>query len=279
MDVNEYISSGILESYALGLVSAQERKEVECMSHIYPEIKEELDRICLAMEEMAKAQSVAPPPALKTKIFAQLSGEKAPEQTNKEEARVVSLHASRKTIVQMRWLAAACFIGLLAVGALYMMERSNTGNLHQQLAQVQKDLEQSKTADQAIIEQMKRDKTRTDAELAMFRNPAFKTVFLKGTPAKPHESLAIVCVNTSKGETVMAVENLPQTPDDKQYQLWALVNGTPVDMGVLPKDSVANGSFFKVKNVEGAQAFAITMEKAGGSPNPTLEEMYVMGVL
>jgi anti-sigma-K factor RskA len=32
-----------------------------------------------------------------------------------------------------------------------------------------------------------------------------------------------------------------------------------------------------MKNIPKAEAFAITLEKAGGSPTPTLTAMYVMG--
>jgi hypothetical protein len=34
---------------------------------------------------------------------------------------------------------------------------------------------------------------------------------------------------------------------------------------------------FQMKNIAGAQAFAITLEPKGGSQNPTMEKMYVMG--
>ena len=42
VDVKAYIESGILESYVLGFASEQEVQEVRCLSHIYPEIAEEL---------------------------------------------------------------------------------------------------------------------------------------------------------------------------------------------------------------------------------------------
>lgn len=276
MDVNEYISSGILEAYALGLVSSQEKKEVECMSHIYPEIQEELNRVSQAMEDMALKQQVQAPAHLKAKIFAALPKE-APATAQKDttaEAKIVPM-AAGKPSQTFKWLAAACFIGLVGIGDLYMNERSAKTTLNNELAEVKTKMGEKEQA----IDQLSKQNTYSQQELAMFRNPDFKTVFLKGTPAKPQNSLAIVCANPQTGETMMAVENLPELPTDKQYQLWAIVNGTPVDMGVLPKDSAAVRSFFKVKNVEGAQAFAITMEKDGGNPTPTLEEMYVMGTI
>jgi anti-sigma-K factor RskA len=34
-----------------------------------------------------------------------------------------------------------------------------------------------------------------------------------------------------------------------------------------------------MKSVEIPQAFAITLEKEGGNPTPTMEEMYMMGTI
>lgn len=36
-------------------------------------------------------------------------------------------------------------------------------------------------------------------------------------------------------------------------------------------------ALIKMQNIQGASAFAITLEPQGGSENPTLEAMYVMG--
>ncbi len=72
---------------------------------------------------------------------------------------------------------------------------------------------------------------------------------------------------------MVAVENLPTPPTDKQYQLWALVDGKPVDAGMITdlEDLQA------MKEMPEAQAFAITLEPKGGSVNPTLEQLYVIG--
>jgi anti-sigma-K factor RskA len=62
------------------------------------------------------------------------------------------------------------------------------------------------------------------------------------------------------------VNNLPQPATDKQYQLWALMNGQPIDLGVFARDERL---LIKMKNVQNAQAFAITVEPKGGSTTPT----------
>jgi anti-sigma-K factor RskA len=51
------------------------------------------------------------------------------------------------------------------------------------------------------------------------------------------------------------------------------VNGKPEDAGLMSNcDGVC-----KMKNIPKAEAFAITLEKKGGSPTPNLASMFVMG--
>jgi anti-sigma-K factor RskA len=68
---------------------------------------------------------------------------------------------------------------------------------------------------------------------------------------------------------------MPQLPNDQQYQLWALIDGKPNDLGVF--DATNDRLILKMKDTKRAQAFAITIEKRGGSPSPTLEKMQAMG--
>ncbi len=59
-----------------------------------------------------------------------------------------------------------------------------------------------------------------------------------------------------------------------QYQLWAIADGKPVNAGMYTEEK---DSKIALANIPKAQAFAITLEKKGGSPVPTMENMYVMG--
>ena len=74
------------------------------------------------------------------------------------------------------------------------------------------------------------------------------------------------------------LDGLPQPPKGMQYQLWVMQDGKPVDMGVLP-NSIANTPAMQKVNmsVTSGQAFAISLEKEGGSPTPTMQNIYVMG--
>ncbi len=69
MDIKEYISSGILESYVLGHTSEAEAKELEILAKKHPEVQEELDAIRAALETYAVDFAVAPPAQLKARIL------------------------------------------------------------------------------------------------------------------------------------------------------------------------------------------------------------------
>ncbi|MBA3680929.1 MAG: cupin domain-containing protein [Bacteroidetes bacterium] len=69
-NVNQYINSGILEMYVLGLTSVEENKEVEVQAASHPEIKNEIDAISKALLMYSETTSPAIDPTLKPMIMA-----------------------------------------------------------------------------------------------------------------------------------------------------------------------------------------------------------------
>jgi anti-sigma-K factor RskA len=72
---------------------------------------------------------------------------------------------------------------------------------------------------------------------------------------------------------------LPEPPKGMVYQVWALKLNplTPTSIGLLDKFDDNNQRIFAVNNTGDAEAFAITLEPAGGSLNPTMEQLYTLG--
>ena len=69
MQLSEYIKSGILEQYCLGLLTKSEQEAVLAMSAIYPEIKVDLAEIELTLERLAAINAIAPKTYLKQQIL------------------------------------------------------------------------------------------------------------------------------------------------------------------------------------------------------------------
>lgn len=271
MNIPDYITSGTLESYALGAVSDQERREVECLSAIYPELRQELDRLTLALENYALMHSVVPPANLQDKIRQRLT--LADQQTAPlfaEETKVIPLQRERP-VFQVAWVAAAA-VGLVLIAFAYFL----MSQLQQKRA-FSDQMAQANTQLQTELGDLRQQQTRNTQLLTLLRQPGVETVRLAA--AKPDGSPADVLVywDRLKQQVTLEVERLPELPADKQYQLWALVDGKPVDAGVF-NSRVDRYSLQQTNRpIRLADTFAITVEKVGGSPVPTLTALVALG--
>lgn len=68
MKINEYIESGILESYVLGSASKEEAEELLFLKRKYPEISDALLELEIDLERIADHMAITPPPAIWLKI-------------------------------------------------------------------------------------------------------------------------------------------------------------------------------------------------------------------
>jgi anti-sigma-K factor RskA len=110
-------------------------------------------------------------------------------------------------------------------------------------------------------------------DLDVVTNKYAMPVVLNGTPHAP-DALAKIFWMKNTGQVYIDPTNLPKVPTGKQYQLWGIVDGKPVSGGMI-ETSKGVYQIQKMKSFGKVDAFAITLEKAGGSPTPTMDEMIV----
>nr|WP_262904716.1 anti-sigma factor [Hymenobacter lucidus] len=170
------------------------------------------------------------------------------------------------------WLMAASVALLVLSAAANLILYNRWQSSETQLVALQADQSRVASTMQAVE---KRLDTRTQ-ELAVLRSEQFNAVELAGTPVAP-EAKARVLYNKATKAVYVDVRNLPTLPEGKQYQLWAMDKGKPVDAGMLAAATTAGDSLQQMKNIANAEAFAMTVEPAGGSENPTMETMTVLG--
>ncbi|NVJ48559.1 MAG: anti-sigma factor [Cytophagia bacterium] len=272
MNIEEYISSGILEAYALNTLSVEEMREVEDMMAKYPEIKEELNAIELSFEDMAMAAAQAPKRDLKASILDMIEDEPQivepqPQVAPKSEARVVQMPASPiwKYAVAAS-VAIALMCGYLAVD--YRSKWKNSSQAYAQLLATNSQMAQQYNQVNQSLGDLQND-------LAVLTNPDFRRIAMPGTDNAP-DAYASVYWNQASQELYLNISSLKELAQDQQYQLWAIVDGQPVDAGVF--DWNAEG-LVRMKNMAGSAAFAVTIEKRGGSENPSLDTMQVSGTV
>ena len=279
MDIKEYISSGILESYVLGTASKQERQEVECISSIYPEIKEELVALQKNIETVASANKIEPPKELKDKVLSAVY-EKIDDDLEKK-SNVITHDFSGKTedvtIQKNTWrmMAVASFVLFIIASSVFINSRSTSIELTEKLEDSKEKVKIQKEQLAQTKSQLENKLSEKESYLAFLADPETKQIQLEGTD-NSKDSKVRVFWNSSTERVVLKVDQLPQPPTEMQYQLWAIIDGTPKDMGMLPKENVA--TFIDMnKKTNAAAAFAITLEEEGGKPTPNLEQLYVIG--
>lgn len=258
MDIKAYIESGVIESYVFGMAEAQEAAELERLSRQYPEIRKAIDEFEIALEKQALAGAVAPPAHIKKHLLDTLEFEK-----EEKTARVVSFGWSR-------YVAAASVILLVASAVLniYFYNQFKSTSTAYQALLVEKN---SLFAENQNIQTKVLD---LYSNMQMMSDPSFLKVSMSGTTIPGKEgNLATVFWNSKSKDVYLLPNKLAQAPSDKQYQLWAIVDGKPVDAGVIADCA----GLCKMKNIPSATMFAITLEPKGGSAAPHLDQMYVAG--
>ncbi|MEQ8364763.1 MAG: anti-sigma factor [Cyclobacteriaceae bacterium] len=258
MNTEQYISSGILEAYAIGDVSAIEKEEVEKKLKQYPELKVELELIERTMEQLAMCAAIQPKASVKVAIISQIDA--ADTKVITFTSNSIWRYATAASI------AIALFASYMAYHYYNRWEMTSVA-LSDLIAQNQQIAQDYNVVNEKL------DKIQND--FSIIENAAFTKVVMSGTKNSP-ASLASVYWNSNTQEVYLSIQNLKELSEANQFQLWAIVDGKPVDAGVF--DSNTEG-LTRMKSISGASAFAVTIEPRGGNLSPSLETMQVMGGL
>jgi len=276
VDINEYIASGILESVTLGLASPQEVQEVACLSKIYPEIQAEFIRVQKRCEELMQENAQAPDASVRAsllKTIAETPQEKAPEK--KEETKIVTLNATPEINgVSPMWkmMAAASLVLTIGIGALWFLSNREVKRLDNIMASMEKE----QLKNDQILQAMTIEKDHLQTVQEVLAEQSMRTVMMKGTAMEPEASVKVMWSKGMK-KAVMHAEKITPPPANMQYQLWVIADGKPLSVGLFNYDEVEQMTEPFDVNAQNITAFAITLEKMGGSPTPTMEKMVVMG--
>ncbi|MFS4472409.1 anti-sigma factor domain-containing protein [Chryseobacterium sp. T20] len=272
MNTKEYISSGIIESYILGHASPEEAGILECVMKNNAEVKAAFEEAQKTLEHLATAQAVTPPSDLKSKIWNKIQQEQIVEEVTfspspdiPEVGRQTENNTERKEIQRSTpwktYAIAASVLFLVSVGGNLFWMNTQSAN-QEKMALMATD---KKNQDLAM--------EKMNLKIDMFSNPDMQMVMLKGVE-KHTEAKAMVFWDKKTKEVYLNAEKLPKAPEGMQYQLWAIEDGKPVNAGMYTEDK---DSRIALASIPEAQAFAITLEKEGGSSVPTMENMFVMG--
>ncbi|MEV4533387.1 anti-sigma factor [Asanoa sp. NPDC049518] len=174
-----------------------------------------------------------PPPALRDRVFAEVSRTRQDAPT---PAKPVRPQRDR------RLLTAAAAVVLAAVAA--------TGTFAVQ----ERRMDQQRTTAQAESARVTEVLAAPDAVLR--------------TGGSTNGVRLTVVTSATRGEAVLTMTADRPAGTDRTYQLWMLAGTTPTSAGVLPPGTTSATRL--ITGTASADAFAATIEPEGGSPTPTL---------
>ena len=285
-DYQSYLESGRLEQYVFGELDPAASAEVESWAARYPQVRQELAELLSGLDVYAEAHAQTPPAGARERILGRVLAEIGPAETATAPtpaAPTMRVSASNPHFATQAptppaearrgglWAAAASVALLLSLAAnaiLYSRWQQTSADL------VAAQNSQARFAQTSQV--VERRLQGAESQLKVLRSPEYKLVALAGTPAHA-KARARVLYDAATHRVFLDVQELPALPAGKQYQLWALDKGKPIDAGVLAANTAAGDGLQQMKDIASAQTFAMTVEPAGGSAGPTLSTMTVVG--
>ncbi len=125
---------------------------------------------------------------------------------------------------------------------------------------------------------LRRARSQQEEIAALLRLPGVKVASLAGSEMA-RSAGAVVLFDPGSNKAWLYAFNLPLLPTGKVYQLWA-IDDKPVSAGIFSPDAGQKGRLM-VKNLPDlshAKKFAVSLEPAGGRPQPT-GAIYLVGQL
>ncbi len=274
MTNEEYISSGILETYALGAATPAEKLDVENMLSSSEEIRKALDLIQKDLEVYLTLHAIEPDERLKEKVLDAVKKDQA-SNPSIENGKIISLVKESNSTRLKNYAIAASLILVVSI-AINFSQWRNGNSLKAEKLQQDTILSAEKTQKMFFASMMVSSQEKLDSameELKFIRNPMTQNIALNSM-VKGHPMKATIYWDMKSMQVAVDPLTLPATASDEKYVLWAVIDGKAVNEGNFEMN--ANTGMLMMKVIPEAEAFAISLEKSGDIPVAE-GPIYVMG--
>ncbi|MEU9147999.1 anti-sigma factor [Streptomyces sp. NPDC048349] len=232
-------------AYALGALEDGERKVFEAHLQACETCQQEVAEFEATAARLAAAVSQPPPAAAKAQVMAAIDDvRQLPPRTPVPATKPAPGGMLRRRAVP---LALAASVAAAALGGIAVWQTQNGQDYKQQARQAQQKL---------------------DVVSAVLAAPDARTVHGRAA----NGALTTVVASDRQNKAVFTAANLPAPAPGKTYQLWLDHDGTMRPAGLIHDD----GTVVLTGNPTDAGAVGLTLEPAGGSPQPTTKPLLLM---
>ena len=277
----------LIPFYALGTLSADERSRVEQYASTRPEVQAELDELVATAAGLSMAADPVPGTAADKEAFMErvrsdaAGGSTARPVVQDEGAAGGLLDALRGLLSPQRApaLAGAAIVVVLLL-AVFLTVRSQFTLLEQRIAELEGEVAALDAENAARLEELRgltaenvalREQLLNQGQiLAALGRDGAQTVVVNGTESNPDASGALL-VSQDDNRALLTVSGLAPLPGSQTYQLWLIEGDSPRSAGLFGVDEAGQSVYlFAVEpGSESFDAVGVSVEPAGGSPQPT----------
>lgn len=256
MNVKEIIESGILEHYAMGVLSEQEVQEVEGYLVQFPELQKDYFEIQNALQALAVEKSVKPRAGLENELIRSIVGDSNdPKDINDDKPK--KGNGGSGSI----WKILAGLFALSALAAVYFFWNMN---------EMYKTQGEEFNTYKLECDSIARSQQET-LDLFNRLNEKENQVINMTPTAGYQETKLLFHFNPVQKRNYIQIQNLPAIAANQAFQLWSLKPGEdPIPLTVFKN---TNDIIVAVDFEEGTGTYAITIEDENGAQVPTLERL------
>ncbi|MFH9730159.1 anti-sigma factor domain-containing protein [Streptomyces sp. NPDC017260] len=240
-------------AYALHALPPDEEAAFENHLASCAECRREAVELTRTASLLGAAEARTPPPELRHRVLAQISAVRQERPEPADRPRRPGSWVRHRRRQQVLGLAlAASVAAAAALGGVAWWQHTEADSAREEAADLH-------TGAEALTDVLAApDATISTAELA-------------------HGATASVVASQAQGRAAFIASGLPPLTDDRVYELWYAEAGEFRPAGLL---SGAGGRQAHILDgpLEGATAVGITVEPAGGSPQPTTDPIGLISV-
>lgn len=248
----------LASAYVLDALDAGDRERFEAHLAGCAECQAEVRSFRPVVDALARMTDARQPsPELRARVLGTREA-RASDVAQAFRPAIIVPQAFRPAIIVPWSLAAAAVLGL----AVLLPYTAQLRNRTRELSAAVRDLT-------ARLADSDRQLVAVRNEVSLLAAPDVKRVDLRGQGAVP-QAMARAYFSRVRGVYLVA-SDLPAIPSDRAYQLWFVTPGGPVNASVFTPDTGGRAELIAAvpPGMPDPTVLAVTLEPAGGSPQPT----------
>lgn len=261
----------LISAYSLGVLDGEDLKELEDFlaknPGVYNDLLRENEEAFSQLSYVVKGAN--PSPELRSKLLNEV-------KASEKEVPAGESPPPFWGRLQPLWLGLGSAAAVIVIAVLIGYNVSLNNQLENQLAQ-NESLEERLIEQETELAALENELGAQSEALAFLENPDVVIINLVKTEPSL-KAVGRVLWNPGDDEALFYGLNLPQLPEGKTYQLWAIAGDVPKSAGIFQVDGEGNNVHVikSLSDFGDVSTFAVSLEPAGGVPAPT-GEIYLAG--